>query len=1183
MDTLSVIRRNGRIHSLDGLRAFSIGLVLLGHLAGTAGSPQFLASVHSLGNYGVRFFFVISGFLITWLLLTEQEKTGTVDLKRFFTNRVLRIFPAFYVYVGIGAVMGFYGIVELLPGDLLHAASYTMNYHDERAWHLNHTWSLAVEEQFYLIWPFAFLVLGRKHAPALLLALILLVPCIRAVMWFGFDASPTAVMRQFQAVADALAVGCLMAFALRSGRLPILRRAVARACAWGLAVLLLAGSAGLYLIAPAAFYVVGQSMANVGAAAIVCLCITKNDGIVYWLLNNRVAVFVGVLSYSLYLWQEPFLNSTVADFPQTYPFNLAFTFTAALASYFLVEKPFLRLKEHDLGAWREWIPDLTEKSRAVAKIGFLFMAVGGTSFLAAGEIHSLVASNAIRVAVQEARDKPGAQSVLRVFGRNDGQAAATVVVRLDDMPSPTYWNRVNIERQVLPGRFELEIPLGGLRTQAGRAVRPEAIRDIVVFSGAPVASIVLERVAIEVPAYLPPKSFGWDFGPDHAAVFSGFTKVGPNDPGISGETLTGLQRPAGDALISDGIRGLERFETAVPNGRWRVTLWTEDLGEWQTLPYWTRRVIAINGKPISETTRTAEDWFHKIYTAGADREAVVDGDLWDLTAGRRGGLVSGEVEVTDHRLVLELDGDLSTAGYVAGLLIEPADQGDAAGLVQEHRKRVFEKTWRLVEPVMARDAASIAAFTAQNPSSSAMVKRLTARLARGDSLVRDIWLSAPPVSADVDIAFVPGRGWPAGLAVELRYGMWGFRRTRPSGTVLQARADRLSDVAHGVRLTAGLRRRLNIRAVSGLAVSPGLYSGNIVISHQGGETVIPIDLSVMGLSLPPAEKAIGVYLEEAPHLSWFSPFAGSRSKAVSCDLSLLHEFGLTAVSPPFSLPQGGFAERHLDMAERVHQGGYPAPTLSYASFKWMAKRDGLQAAAGHAGTVTRTLASSGLGPILWSVADEPGNIANGYDRLRETVSVFRSVAPDAPLAGHLNHKKDRAVLDLFDTVLVNPGYGVDRRDIDEIREQGVSPWFYNMGNARAAAGFYLWRAGADGYLQWHARMPTADPFDPTDGREDDFQFLYPSLDPCGTPDIHEDLVALSRGIADFRWLLWLEGQAETDPGAKRLVSALKSAVPDRWEGGVHLDNARLTELREKITGYAAASARSNSLQNAASN
>jgi len=335
----------GRIHSLDGLRAIAILLVLIGHTAGTLGSPDFLKPFHGFGNYGVRFFFVISGFLITYLLLAELDKNQTINLKGFFYRRVLRIFPAYYFYLLTAVLLGHYGYVEILEGDLLHAATYTMNYQEQRGWHLNHTWSLAVEEQFYLLWPLALLFLDVKKARLLLCVIVLVVPVVRFIMWYEFDMSPSAMTRQFQAVSDALALGCLLAFILQ-GHLSISwLYKVRRWILWSAAIILLVLSALTFLLDKAYFYVVGQSLANFGAVIIVYLCISNNQGWIYFLLNHKVPVFIGTISYSLYLWQEPFLNSYETHTLQSFPVNIFLAFACAIASYYLIEKPFLKLKK----------------------------------------------------------------------------------------------------------------------------------------------------------------------------------------------------------------------------------------------------------------------------------------------------------------------------------------------------------------------------------------------------------------------------------------------------------------------------------------------------------------------------------------------------------------------------------------------------------------------------------------------------------------------------------------------------------------------------------------------------------------------------------------------------------------------------------------------------------------------
>jgi hypothetical protein len=177
--------------------------------------------------------------------------------------------------------------------------------------------------------------------------------------------------------------------------------------------------------------------------------------------------------------------------------------------------------------------------------------------------------------------------------------------------------------------------------------------------------------------------------------------------------------------------------------------------------------------------------------------------------------------------------------------------------------------------------------------------------------------------------------------------------------------------------------------------------------------------------------------------------------------------------------------------------------------------------------------------------------------------------PAARLAGHLNDRRDFTLLPRLALVTVNPAAGVDRADIDSLREAGVSPWLYNMPHPRLAAGAYLWRSGADGLLQWHARMPTADAFDPTDGREGDVQFLWPTPGVCGPPDLDADLLDLVEGEEDLRWLAWLDAAAAAHPEAARLRHELLAAIPATWTAAAALPADRPAAWRDLIANLAA--------------
>ena len=332
-----------RIPSLDGLRAASILIVLAAHLVhGHHG--RIFDRIDHLGNFGVKVFFEISGFLITTLLLREAAGSGRIDLPDFYRRRVLRIFPAYWTYLAVLFLLLMIGSIELRPGDLLASATYTANYHHDRSWYVNHLWSLSVEEQFYLTWPMLIVLLGARRAMFVAAAVILAAPCIRGYMWYDLHVGASRMTRQFEAAADALAAGCLLAgcynwLGTKRAYVAFLRGpwfwpALLLGCA-----LSVAGGLGW-------FYFIGQSLAHLTILLCIDRCVRFPSTAIGRLLNSRLAVFLGVLSYSLYLWQMLFVNPFSSWWFCRFPQNVACSFLAALASYYLVERPFLRLKSH---------------------------------------------------------------------------------------------------------------------------------------------------------------------------------------------------------------------------------------------------------------------------------------------------------------------------------------------------------------------------------------------------------------------------------------------------------------------------------------------------------------------------------------------------------------------------------------------------------------------------------------------------------------------------------------------------------------------------------------------------------------------------------------------------------------------------------------------------------------------
>jgi peptidoglycan/LPS O-acetylase OafA/YrhL len=337
-------QEGGRIACLDGLRAVSIGLVLLGHLRGTRGFAPSLVPAGG-AELGVRVFFVISGFLITSLLLKEWERTRTISIREFYVRRVYRIFPAFYVFFGCVLLLQALSLLHLQPHDALAAATYTVNYHPQRSWWIGHLWSLSVEEQFYLLWPLLLRLAGPERGVWAATAAVLAAPFVRVGLWVLAPTLRPTIGEAFPTVCDALAIGCVLA-CLRD-RLEASPRYLAFLQAR--AFLLLPALALLVATTlrrhMAADFLFGQSFCNVAIALFIHRCVRFPGGLPGRVLNARPLVLVGSLSYSLYLWQQLFLNRGAHSLVTAFPLNVALAFAAACASHFLVERTFLRLRE----------------------------------------------------------------------------------------------------------------------------------------------------------------------------------------------------------------------------------------------------------------------------------------------------------------------------------------------------------------------------------------------------------------------------------------------------------------------------------------------------------------------------------------------------------------------------------------------------------------------------------------------------------------------------------------------------------------------------------------------------------------------------------------------------------------------------------------------------------------------
>lgn len=334
------VKHRRTIPSLDGLRAISIALVILSHAQGTQGFPTWIPrSVADHGALGVHIFFVISGFLITSLLLEEHGGTGSISLSKFYARRTLRIFPPFYIFLTVLAFGSWAGLLSVPLGNLLFAATYTMNYMTTGGmWITGHIWSLSVEEQFYLTWPLTMKFAGPERSCWIAATLAISAPLACLALYLINPNVGSPATKYFPFVADSIAAGCVLA-----GLLPSLRYRQ-RILRWFAAPL------GGLIIPLILTLDLGRShprlhLAFTETALNLCICCaivryTEFPNLLAGrVLNNPSVAFVGKISYSLYLWQQIFMNPFGTHLMQTFPINVGASIACALVSYYLIELP----------------------------------------------------------------------------------------------------------------------------------------------------------------------------------------------------------------------------------------------------------------------------------------------------------------------------------------------------------------------------------------------------------------------------------------------------------------------------------------------------------------------------------------------------------------------------------------------------------------------------------------------------------------------------------------------------------------------------------------------------------------------------------------------------------------------------------------------------------------------------
>ena len=332
---------------LDGLRGVAVLLVVAFH-----------ASVPGFGGgfLGVEVFFVISGFLITGILLREIEENGRLDLKNFYIRRALRLLPALVlclvVLMGVWTVVGEWEELRHTSTGALYVIFYSVNWARSYGWGdtglLSHTWSLSIEEQFYIAWPFCLLLMLRGLGPrktavsiALLTGLVYLSNFLRID-----DTRWTALYLGTWSRAGGLLCGAsLAAWAWRD---PTRVRGLASRYAWLAApgaALLLAVLQLHFAASDPWLYKIGLPLCGV-ASSVLIATLSWNES--YWfcrLFRLRPLRWIGKRSYGLYLWHYPvFILMTPSPWWARISLGAGLAIGIAAVSYHFIEKPYLLRK-----------------------------------------------------------------------------------------------------------------------------------------------------------------------------------------------------------------------------------------------------------------------------------------------------------------------------------------------------------------------------------------------------------------------------------------------------------------------------------------------------------------------------------------------------------------------------------------------------------------------------------------------------------------------------------------------------------------------------------------------------------------------------------------------------------------------------------------------------------------------
>ena len=743
--------------------------------------------------------------------------------------------------------------------------------------------------------------------------------------------------------------------------------------------------------------------------------------------------------------------------------------------------------------------------------------------------------------------------------------ALSLNIRIDDGQSTNYATRYNDQRDIPPGPFTVTTSLKGLRTPRKRILDHTDIRKIIAFQYGSNAKVTIKRMVIRSAPRLPAGAQGYNLGPRNIPLMLGFEAIAPGDARVQGQNLRAVRRPRPDPLIATGISGIRRLILPTTPGRKRVTIWTEDPGEWETLPHPLRRSISVNGKTAMTIQQTPQQWIAKRYLRGQKVEHRASDDAWSAYGNRRGAPITLEVEATPDGIVIEPTDLGPGSTYIAAVLVEPLPTKQALEIVNSWRAEWYRSAFPVDQsPPMRQDG--IPRFTlSEMPPDKEDKPALYATSARASAVRLRFALKAPAAITHPLIKVSTPRRADSLLHTRL----WaGRKRLELSGTLLHLADSALTPNTSALPITSESYRGYEAWISIPRGTPPGRYTGEITITSRTNTHHLPIAIDVLPITLPPPGKPSGFYLAEPFHLDFFPSLRHQRDNQMRCDLTFLRSMGITGTAPYSPHFNDTTVTTFLAEAKRtLTHGVHPGWLVYNPLHPFLIKPDQFAASARTVAKLRTALARLDIPPLVWTIADEPSNPDSNPTDLRRFIEILRLFSPGIQLAGHLNGPNDHRLLDLFDVAIVNTGFGLDHATIAHATRNNRRVWIYNTAIPRLTAGLWLWSTKAERYVQWHARMPTADPFDPLDGRENDYHVLMPQDQICpSVPDIHRDLIEMADGIVDHQWLTWLDHRKDSQ--ALRLKAKIKRKIGRNWKAAQANRDTLPAQIRSDIISYA---------------